>query len=167
RNTYTLLDFGSWADGASGEKPYIQLVSVTNSVKARQDFVTARFGGSDKIKDPKRALLPPSEMQHSPISSEEKKKAYEEKILSCWPYILVVCLVGLLLIVGCCIWRFCCRAKVKARRAKKNKKASQLFATEPESTTYLPLESPYKPLAGSSQSQLSLNNQHHGASHRN
>ncbi|KAG6887509.1 hypothetical protein C0995_014741 [Termitomyces sp. Mi166 len=163
RNTYTLLDFGSWADGAGGENPYIQLSSVTNSVQARQDFVTTRLGGTDTINDPKWALLPASQMQHSPISAEEKKKEYEEKILSRWPYILVGCLVGLLLIVGCCIWRFCCSAKAKARRAKKNKKASHLFATEPESTAYLPLESPYG--AGDSQSQLSLNNQHHGASH--
>ncbi|KAH0585943.1 Pregnancy-associated glycoprotein 2 [Termitomyces sp. J132] len=157
RNAYTLLDFGSWADGADGQKPYIQLASVTNSVQARQDFVTARLGGVDTINDSKWALLPTSQMQRSPISAEEKKKAYEEKILSRWPYILVGCLVGLLLIVGCCIWRFCCSAKAKARRAKKNKKASQLFATEPESTAYLPLESPYKHSAGHSQSQFSLN----------
>ncbi len=48
-------------------------------------------------------------MQHSPVSSEEKKKKYQELVLSRWPYILLGCLVFTLGLTGYCIWRCCCR----------------------------------------------------------
>lgn len=48
-------------------------------------------------------------MQHSPVSEEEKKKKYQEMVLSRWPYILLGCLVFTLGTTGYCIWRCCCR----------------------------------------------------------
>ncbi|KAG6915624.1 hypothetical protein DXG01_010663 [Tephrocybe rancida] len=178
RNAYTLLNFGSWANGASGEHPYIQLSSVTNSVQARKDFVDIRLGGTDTTSDSKWALLPASQMQKSPVSSEEKKKKYQELVLSRWPYILAGCLVAVLLIIGFCVWRCCCSAKAKARKAtkkgKKGKRVSQLFSTEPASTAYLPLDAPHKGSHspgfspggqhGHSNSQYSLGSQH-GSQH--
>ncbi|GLB38616.1 putative peptidase A1 family protein [Lyophyllum shimeji] len=138
RNAYTLLDFGSWANGQSGDHPFIQLASVTNAAQARQDFINVRLGGTDTTNDPKWALLPPDQMQHSPVSEEEKKKKYQELVLSRWPYILTGCLVAVLGIVGFCVWR-CCRRK-GAKKAGKSKKLNQLLSTEPASTTYLPLQ---------------------------
>ncbi|KAG6836699.1 hypothetical protein H0H93_004675 [Arthromyces matolae] len=171
RNAYTLLNFGSWANGASGDNPYIQLLSTTNSVQARQEFITTRLGGVDTTGDSKWALLPASQQQHSPVSEEEKKEKYEEMILSRWPYILVGSLVGFLLIVGFCIWRFCCSAKAKARRAKRANKKNRksMFSKEPADTTYLPLESPYKnsPSGDYSQSQVSLGSQYKGQPYNN
>ncbi|KAG6856242.1 hypothetical protein H0H87_006175 [Tephrocybe sp. NHM501043] len=173
RNAYTLLNFGTWANGASGEHPFIQLSSVTDSAQARKDFITTRLGGTDTISDPKWALLPADQMQKSPVSAEEKKKKYQELVLSRWPYILVGCLIAVLLIVGFCIWRCCCSAKAKARKAAKKRKSKvgQLFSTEPASTAYLPLEAPHKGghspgfspggQHGHSNSQFSLPSQHH------
>lgn len=146
RNAYTLLDFGDWTHGAGTGNPYIQLSSMTNSVQAQNDFVQARFGGNNSLSDPKWALLPPSQMQHSPVSAAEKKKLYQEMILSRWPYILVGCLVFLLLLIGLCIWRCCCRKGAKGARANKSKKTKKpkngLFDGEPASTSYLPLQEP-------------------------
>ncbi|KAF8073928.1 aspartic peptidase domain-containing protein [Lyophyllum atratum] len=138
RNAYTLLDFGSWADGQSGEHPYIQLASVTDVAQARKDFIKVRLSGNDTISDAKWALLPPDQMQHSPVSAEEKKKKYQELVLSRWPYILTGCLVLVIGVVGFCIWR-CCRRKAAK---KPSKKVNKLFSTEPASTTYLPLQGP-------------------------
>ncbi|KAJ7029306.1 aspartic peptidase A1 [Mycena alexandri] len=110
RNAYALMDFGDWVDGASVDTgdPYIQLLPLTDATAAHADFVKVRLAG----------------MQHSPVSAEEKKKKYEELVLSRWPYILVGCLVGVALIVGLIIWRCCCR------RGKGRQK----------SQTYLPLQ---------------------------
>ncbi|KAF5382465.1 hypothetical protein D9615_002732 [Tricholomella constricta] len=138
RNSYTLLNFGSWAQGKSGEHPYIQLSSVTDVAQARQDFIKVRLGGVDTINDDKWALLPADQMQRSPVSEEEKKKKYQELVLSRWPYILTGCLVFVLIVVGLCIWRCCCRKGAK----KPSKKTKNLFSTEPASTTYLPLQGP-------------------------
>ncbi|KAG6866190.1 hypothetical protein C0991_007740 [Blastosporella zonata] len=172
RNAYTLFDFGTWADGSSGEHPFIQLSSTTNSVQAKKDFISIRLGGTDTTGDSKWALLPADQEQKSPVSAEEKKKLYQEMILSRWPYILVGCLVAVLLVVGFCVWRCCCSAKAKARKAAKNrksKKVSKLFSTEPASTAYLPLEAPHKgehspayDQHGHSNSQYSLGSQHQG-----
>jgi hypothetical protein len=57
-------------------------------------------------------------MQHSPVSEEEKKKKYQEMILSRWPYIFVGCLVFVCLITGYCIWRCCCRKGRKQGNSK-------------------------------------------------
>jgi hypothetical protein len=173
RNAYTLLNFGSWADGQSGDHPFIQLSSVTNTAQARQDFIKIRLGGSDTINDNKWALLPPDQLQRSPVSEEEKKKKYQELVLSRWPYILAGCLVFVLLVAGFCVWRCCCRKG--AKKSKKSKTASKLFSTEPASTTYLPLQGPggvpnkgdYSPglspsghYQANSQSHYSLNSQY-------
>ncbi|KAG5638675.1 hypothetical protein H0H81_011055 [Sphagnurus paluster] len=133
RNAYTLLNFGSWANGKSGEHPYIQLASVTNSTQAQQDFITVRLG-SDTTNDPKWALLPPSQMQHSPVSEEEKKKKYQELVLSRWPYILSGCLLIVVVSVGLCIWRCCCR-----KPPAKKPKTKALLTGDLASTSYLPL----------------------------
>lgn len=115
-----LLDFGDWiGESNDQEHPYIQLASFVNVAAARQDFVQARLGGNDTTStDPKWALLPPDQMQHSPVSEEEKKKMYQEMILSRWPYIFVGCLAFVLLVIGFVIWKCCCRRKQK--NAKKN-----------------------------------------------
>ncbi|KIK01896.1 hypothetical protein K443DRAFT_678040 [Laccaria amethystina LaAM-08-1] len=147
RNTYTLLNFGDWI-GTNGtqDHPFIQLASVTNVAAARNDFIQVRLGGNDTINDPKWALLPTSQMQHSPVSAEEKKKAYEEKILSRWPYILFGCLVFVLILLGLCIWRCCCRrGKKQGTGAKKgffSRKGGGVFAANQKRSSYVPLSTP-------------------------
>jgi len=140
RNSYTLLDFGNWIDGASNDRgnPYIQLLSVTNPNDAYNDFVHVRLGGNDTANDPKWALLPPSQMQHSPVSAEEKKEKYQEEILSRWPYFLVGGLVLVLLLVGLCVWRCCCRRG--AKKTKGTRASKGFFSKKAASTAYLPLQ---------------------------
>jgi hypothetical protein len=119
RNTYTLLDFGNWVDVSSNDRsdPYVQFLPVTNVRDAVADFVQVRLGGVDTTGAPQYALLPPSQMQHSPVSAEEKKKKYQEMVLSRWPYILAGCAVLVVLLLGLIVWRCCCRS----RRAKKSR----------------------------------------------
>lgn len=76
RNTYTLLDYGSFVEDTSDDTgdPFIQLLPITNVAKAHQDFVNVRLSGVDTTGSASQALLPTSEMQHSPESEEEKKK---------------------------------------------------------------------------------------------
>jgi len=123
RNTYTLLDFGNWVDVSSNDRsnPYVQLLPVTNVENAVAEFIKDRLGGVDTTGASQYALLPASQMQHSPVSAEEKKKEYQEMILSRWPYILGGCLVLVILLLGLVIWKCCCR-----RRAKKTRAASFL-----------------------------------------
>ncbi|PFH53414.1 hypothetical protein AMATHDRAFT_73587 [Amanita thiersii Skay4041] len=118
RNTYTLLDFGDWIDTESDARatPYIQLLSVTDAEQARKDFIQVRLGGVDTTGDARWSLLPVSQMQHSPVSEEEKKKKYQEMILSRWPYIFVGCFVFVLLLTGFLIWKCCCRRGKDGRR---------------------------------------------------
>jgi len=118
RNTYTLLDYGNWVDVSSNDRssPYVQLLPVTNVTAAVADFITVRLGGVDTTGDPQYALLPTSQMQHSPVSAAEKKQKYQEMILSRWPYIVAGCLVFLLLLIGFIIWKCCCRRRVKKKR---------------------------------------------------
>ncbi|KAG6829511.1 hypothetical protein H0H92_004313 [Tricholoma furcatifolium] len=166
RNAYMLLGYGDWVNGNSSDHPYVQLLPITNSAQAKQDFINTRLGGTDSTNATQWALLPANETQHSPLTADEKKEQYEELILSRWPYILVGCLVAVLLALGCCIWRCCCSAKAKARRARRKAKKSKLFSTEPASTAYLPLEAPHKSGGAPggqhaySQSQYSLNSQY-------
>jgi len=120
RNTYTLLDYGDWIKDSSVDQgdPFVQLLSVTDAAAAHKDFVKIRLSGVDTTGDSAHALLPANQMQHSPVSKEEKKKMYEEKVLSRWPYILVGCLVFVLLVTGLIIWRCCvCRKRRAARKA--------------------------------------------------
>jgi len=121
RNTYTLMNFGKWVNSNSNQDPFIQMLSVTNVQAAHNDFVQARLGGVDSTGDPKYALLPASQEQHSPVSAEEKKEEYQEMILSRWPYIFVGCLIFVILVVAFVIWRCCCRK----RRLAKKKAAEQ------------------------------------------
>ncbi|THV03007.1 acid protease [Dendrothele bispora CBS 962.96] len=115
RNAYTLMSFNSWASG-SKDDPYVQLLPTTSLSAAHSDFVSLRLSGQDTISDPKYNLLPSDQMQHSPVSAEEKKKKYQEMILSRWPYIFVGCLVFVLLVTGWIVWKCCCK-----RRRNKNK----------------------------------------------
>ncbi|KAJ7130896.1 aspartic peptidase A1 [Mycena filopes] len=137
RNAYTLMDFGDWVEGAAVDTgdPYIQLLPLTDAAAAHADFVNVRLNGVDTTGAAQYTLLPASQMQHSPVSAEEKKKKYEEMILSRWPYILVGCLVGVGLIVGLIVWRCCCR---KGRKGKGGKNPKGFF--EQKSQTYLPLQ---------------------------
>jgi len=106
---------GNWIDISSEQQahPYVQLLSVTNPAFAHSDFVKVRLGGVDTTGDPEYALLSVDQMQHSPVSAEEKKKKYQEMILSRWPYILLGCLVFTLGLTGYCVWRCCCRKNRK------------------------------------------------------
>jgi hypothetical protein len=134
------LDFGNWIKDKPTDTghPYIQIASVTNAANARDDFIKTRLSGVDTTGDAKWQLLPKEQMQHSPVSEEEKKKKYQELVLSRWPYILTGCLVFVLIVVGLCIWRCCCRKS--AKKGSKTKKG--MFSGEPESTAYLPLQDP-------------------------
>lgn len=124
RNTYTLINYGNFVTGGSNSNnPYVQLLPLTNIESAVNDFIQVRLNGQNTINSPQYALLPASQGQHSPESASEKKKAYEELVLSRWPYILVGCLVFLILVISYCIWRCCCRRKRMAKKAAK--KAAQ------------------------------------------
>jgi hypothetical protein len=124
RNTYTLFNYGNFINGGSNSNnPYVQLLPLTNIESAVNDFIQVRLNGQNTINSPQYALLPASQGQHSPESASEKKKAYEELVLSRWPYILVGCLVFLILLISYCIWRCCCRRKRMAKKAAK--KAAQ------------------------------------------
>ena len=129
RNAYTLLDYGDWTGSNSRGVPYIQLMSITNSQQAQQDFMKVRLNGQNTLSDPQWALLPASQEQHSPVSEAEKKRLYQELILSRWPDILIVCFVLILIIIGLCIWKCCCRRGKDGRRrciccCRRNKKHS-------------------------------------------
>lgn len=115
RNVYAVLNYGDWADDDTDSDPFLQLLSTTNVVAAHNDFVQVRMGGVDTTASSQWALLPASEEVHSPVSEEEKKKEYQEMILSRWPYIFVGCLVFVLLVAGFVIWRCCCRKGRKNR----------------------------------------------------
>jgi hypothetical protein len=117
RNSYTLLDYGNWVDVSSNDRtnPFVQLLPVTNVKDAVADFITVRLGGVDTTGDAQYALLPTSQMKHSPISAEEKKKKYQEMVLSRWPYILVGCLVLVTLLIALIVWRCCCQRRTKKR----------------------------------------------------
>ncbi|KAF8635935.1 hypothetical protein AX15_000106 [Amanita polypyramis BW_CC] len=129
RNVYTLFDYGDWASSNSNSRgtPYIQLMSTTNVQQVQQDFIQVRLNRENTLNDPRWALLPTSQMQHSPVSEAEKKQRYQEMILSRWPYIFLGCLVLVLLMVGVCIWKCCCRRGADGRRRcicfGKNKKS--------------------------------------------
>lgn len=118
RNTYTLLDFGDWVEGSKVKRgdPFAKLLSVTDLSQAHSDFVKVRLNGVDTTSDDKWKLLPAEQMQHSPISAEEKKKKYQELVLSRWPYIFAGCLVFVILIIGLIVWK-CCKRR-RARRAQ-------------------------------------------------
>jgi len=116
RNVYTLLDYGDWTGSNSRDKPFIQLMSITSVQNAKQDFIQVRLSGKDTTGDSRFTLLPASQMQHSPVSEEEKKRKYQEWILSRWPYIFTGCFIFVLLMIGLCIWRCCCRRGKDGRR---------------------------------------------------
>ncbi|KIY46723.1 acid protease, partial [Fistulina hepatica ATCC 64428] len=112
RNAYTLMDFGDWADDTDNSgHPYLQMLPITNVEAAHNAFVKERLGGNDTTGDSRWWLVPEADAKSSPVSAEEKKKLYEEMILSRWPYIFAGCFVALLLIIGLIVWRCCCRRR--------------------------------------------------------
>ncbi|KAG2155771.1 aspartic peptidase domain-containing protein [Suillus bovinus] len=124
RNTYTLINYGKFITGGSNSNnPYVQLLPLTNVESAVNDFIQVRLNGQNTINSPQYALLPASQEQHSPESAAEKKQAYEELVLSRWPYILVGGLVLLIILISYCVWCCCCRRKRMAKKAAK--KAAQ------------------------------------------
>ena len=120
RNTYTLLNGGSSIDDSVDQvDPYVQLASIIDPIAAKQDFINIRLGGnSSLLSDPKYALLPLNESQHSPIPPGEKTKQLEEKVISRLPYILLGTVVFIALITGFIIWRCCCRGGNRCCRRK-------------------------------------------------
>jgi hypothetical protein len=151
RNTYTLLDYGNFISASSNDRgePYAQLLPLTDPKTAYNDFVKVRMGGVDRTSDPRYQLLPADQMQKSPVSSEEKKKKYQEMILSRWPYIFVGCFVFVLLVTGYIIWRCCCR-----RRCGKGKKGGKKGQMEGERRMSI--------LPGPGPAWKSLDSVHHG-----
>ncbi|KAI0647782.1 acid protease [Trametes meyenii] len=119
RNTYTLLDYGNFMENTASDRgdPYIQLLPVTDASAAKKEFIASRLNGQDTTGDSSHALLSSDQMQHSPISKAEKKKQYEEMILSRWPYIFVGCLAFVIIVAGLITWR-CCVHRRKQREAK-------------------------------------------------
>ena len=77
RNTYTLLDYGNFMENTASDRgdPYVQLLPITDVNTAHKDFVQVRLNGVDTTGDAAHSLLPADQMQHSPISEAEKKKA--------------------------------------------------------------------------------------------
>jgi hypothetical protein len=152
RNTYTLLDYGNFISASSNDRgdPYAQLLPLTDPKTAYNDFVKVRMGGVDRTSDPRYQLLPVDQMQKSPVSSEEKKKKYQEMILSRWPYIFVGCFVFVLLVTGYIIWRCCCR-----KRCGKGKKGGKKGQMEGERRMSI--------LPGPGPAWKSLDSVHHGA----
>ena len=76
RNAYTLLDYGNFMENTAVDRgdPYVQLLPITDKKSAHEDFINVRLNGVDTTGDAQHALLPPDQMQHSPISEAEKKK---------------------------------------------------------------------------------------------
>ena len=146
RNTYTLLDGGSSIDDSVDQvDPFVQLASITDPTAAKQDFIKLRLGGNaSALSDPKYALLPANETQHSPVLSGEKTKELEEKVLSRLPYILLGSVIFLALITGFCIWRCCCRGKDRkcCKRKPKNLPSNdpRVFIPGTGNISYVPLE---------------------------
>jgi len=130
RNTYTLLNAGnSIKDAVDQDDAYVQLASIIDPIAAKQDFIKIRLGGNaSALLDPKYAILPANQTQHSPIPPGEKTKQLEEKILSRLPYIILGVVVLLALITGFCIWRCCCRGK---DRKCCRRKAKELPSDDP------------------------------------
>lgn len=127
RNTYTLIDFGNFVEASSKDRnpPFVQLLSVTDVNQAHADFVQARLNGQDTTGDPSQALLPASQGQKSPLAEGEKKALLAAKILSRWPYIFTGSFLLFLLIVGFCLYRFCFKKRIAARKAAKQQKKQQ------------------------------------------
>ena len=97
------------------------MTGLTDVSAARKEFVELRLAGQDVIdSDTRWALLPADQTVKSPVSDEEKKKKYQEMVLSRWPYILLGCLAFLALSIGFCVWKCCQR-----RRANKGKWAKK------------------------------------------
>ncbi|KAG9227430.1 hypothetical protein PTI98_010955 [Pleurotus ostreatus] len=140
RNAYTLLDYGNWVKNTQDDvDPYIQMLPLTSTALAKADFIQMRLGGTDSTGEDKWSLLPQDQMQHSPVSEEEKKKKYQEAVLSQWPYILLGCLALVLLVTGCIVWHCCCRKrKAKAKAAKAAK--GGFGEGEGKPSSYLPLQ---------------------------
>jgi len=155
RNAYTLMDYGDFIYGTSSDQgdPYVQLLPLTNVNDAHSDFVKVRLNGQDTTGDASKSLLPADQGQHSPESAKEKKQHYEEMVLSRWPYILAGCLIFLVLCIGLCIWRCCCRRGKKSRKTKGGVLPAQ-------GSSYMPLHDP-----GSSVSLQKLDGNSYSGNH--
>jgi len=95
------------------------MLPITNKAAARSNLIQARLGGNDTISDARWSLLPVDQMQHSPVSDEEKKK-YQEMILSRWPYIFADCfrrrlIAAPVILVAFLYIRFCARCTRSSR----------------------------------------------------
>jgi hypothetical protein len=115
RNTYTLLNWGNFADGASNSStPYVQLLSTTEPGQAHQDFVTARLDGIDTTGDSQYALLPANQGKSSPIPFGERVTHTEQKVIRYLPLIVCISIAALLALVGYGLWVY-----IRRRRARR------------------------------------------------
>jgi len=149
RSAYTLLNFGNWIEASDNQgTPYIQMSSLVDVASARNDFIQTRLAGGDTISDAKWSLLPADQMQHSPISPDEKKKKYQEMILSRWPYILVGCLAFIIIVTGLIIWKCCCKRKKKQSNVDLGAGGKKsLFSGKRTRDSYVPLEAQNRSVA--------------------
>ncbi|EJU02738.1 acid protease [Dacryopinax primogenitus] len=121
RNSYTLLNYGDFISNGTTSNtadPYMQLLSITDPVKAMNEFIGARLQTYGPIN---YSLLPASQQQHSPVPAGETVAHYEADVLRYLPEIIVGCAAVLLLIVGCIIWRCCCTKRQRLARAQKKR----------------------------------------------
>lgn len=152
RSAYVLLDYGDWISGTTDQNsPFMQMASTVDPIAAVADFVNVRLAGNNTISSSRWALLPANETQHSPVSAEEKKEMYQEMILSRWPYIFVGCLAIVIISVGLCVWKCCCK-RCRAKKGgdmggKTGKKGLSLFSKKSARESYVPLESQNRSMA--------------------
>ncbi|KAI0696263.1 acid protease [Cytidiella melzeri] len=142
RNAYTLFDYGDWVDESSNDRndPYIQLMSTMNKATAKQEFIKVRLNGVDTTNSSSQALLPAGQGLTSPISEEEKKKKYEEQVLSRWPEIFVGCLAFVIIVAALITWRCCVRRKQR-RAAQAAKLGLSSVAGRPKTYSIMDMNS--------------------------
>jgi len=145
RNTYALLNFGHFADGASNSStPYVQLLSTTDPTQAHQDFVSARLNGTDTTGLPQYALVPASQGQSSPVPFGERVTHTEQKVIRYLPLIVCISVAAVLGLLGYGIWvyirrRRARRAALSARDNSVRVSVGKGYSTlqDPQSSIYL------------------------------
>jgi len=114
RNTYTLLNWGDFVDDTSAARgsPFVQLLSITNPVKAHHEFVQVRLNGVDTTGDPQYKLL--AHGKSSPVPEGERVEHLEGFALRNAGKIAVGLAAGLVVLLSITV--FCCIRRRRATR---------------------------------------------------
>ena len=104
--------------------------------------------GCTSCAKPVKKRVPADQQKHSPVSSAEKKKMYEEKILSRWPYIFIGCLAFVAIVIGLIIWRCCVRRKRARAAAKAAKKLNLSLKVNTSSGSGMNAQNSYPDFGG-------------------